>query len=298
MYVSLFPIKSPSSGPEAEPVLMLLNSCTDKSFPTRQDAEDFVAGKNPATASDKPEKFYAVAVGNEPGIYGDWETAQLAIKGVKGPKYKKFDTRAEAVEFIYQFGNETAQATVADEAPAAKKSKKTGAATGDEDEELEVEEDGDAEVEGVLHICTDGSSLSNGKVGAVAGVGVYFGPDDPRNVSERLEGEPQTNQRAELTAILRALQKVPVSQDVRIVTDSKYSISCVMEWYVNWEIRGWKTTDGSEVKNKDLIAAIRKKIKQREKAKTRTLFKWVKGHAKDLGNIAADELAVRGAKLK
>lgn len=32
----------------------------------------------------------------------------------------------------------------------------------------------------ILIIYTDGSSLGNGKVGARAGVGVYFGKDDPR----------------------------------------------------------------------------------------------------------------------
>ena len=46
-------------------------------------------------------------------------------------------------------------------------------------------------------VYSDGSCLNNGKKSARAGVGVYFGPDDPRNVSEPLEGA-QTNQRAEI----------------------------------------------------------------------------------------------------
>ncbi|KAI1135899.1 ribonuclease H-like domain-containing protein [Hypoxylon sp. FL0543] len=116
-----------------------------------------------------------------------------------------------------------------------------------------------------------------------------------RNVSERLQGEVQTNQRAELTAILRALEKVSDSEKIRIFSDSKYSISCVTEWYVNWQKNGWKTQSGP-VKNKDLIEAIRAKIDERSEAGTKTYFQWVKGHAENVGNVAADDLAVRGAK--
>ncbi|KAI1447506.1 ribonuclease H-like domain-containing protein [Annulohypoxylon stygium] len=116
-----------------------------------------------------------------------------------------------------------------------------------------------------------------------------------RNISERLKGDVQTNQRAELTAILRALESVPVKEKMRIFSDSKYSISCVTEWYVNWQKNGWKTKDGL-VKNKDLVEAVRAKIDERTEAGTKTYFQWVKGHATEAGNVAADELAVKGAR--
>lgn len=50
-----------------------------------------------------------------------------------------------------------------------------------------------------LHVWTDGACAGNGQIGSKAGVGVYFGPQDPRNVSRPLDGERQTNQRAEMT---------------------------------------------------------------------------------------------------
>jgi len=50
-----------------------------------------------------------------------------------------------------------------------------------------------------LVVYTDGSALGNGKAKSQAGVGVFFGVNDPRNVSERLDSDLQTNQRAELT---------------------------------------------------------------------------------------------------
>ena len=96
-------------------------------------------------------------------------------------------------------------------------------------------------------------------------------------------------------AILRALEIVSPNQDVHIKSDSKYSIQCVTEWYLSWEKNGWMTRDGP-VKNKDLILLIRAKLVSRESKGTKTQFIWVKGHASDPGNIAADRLAVEGAK--
>ena len=117
-----------------------------------------------------------------------------------------------------------------------------------------------------------------------------------RNVSERLKGDVQTNQRAELTAILRALEIAKLDQNVRIFTDSQYSINCVTTWGPSWEKKGWLTASGEPVKNKDLVMAIRSRMAKREAAPSQTLFTWVKGHSDDPGNSAADELAVNGAK--
>lgn len=150
---------------------------------------------------------------------------------------------------------------------------------------------------GPIVVYTDGSSLGNGRVGAVAGVGVYFGPKDPRNVSEPLRGERQTNQRAELTAVARALDHVPIDREILIVTDSNYSIKCLTEWFIKWEQKGWKNSQGKPVENRDLIEPIIARIRERDICKAKTKFKWIKGHANDPGNVAADSLAVNGSRL-
>ncbi|KAI9815791.1 MAG: hypothetical protein M1827_002187 [Pycnora praestabilis] len=147
-----------------------------------------------------------------------------------------------------------------------------------------------------LRIYTDGSSLGNGAQGAVAGVGVYFGDGDSRNVSERLAGPRQSNNRAELTAIQRALDIAPRNRDVTIYTDSRYSIDCVTVWYINWRRNNWLTSLKKPVENKDLIENILSKIEERNALKAETKFEWLKGHADDPGNVAADHLAVDGAK--
>ncbi|KAI4199651.1 MAG: hypothetical protein LQ350_004442 [Teloschistes chrysophthalmus] len=149
---------------------------------------------------------------------------------------------------------------------------------------------------GALRIHTDGSALGNGKAGAFAGVGVYFGPGDKRNVSETLPGPRQTNQRAELTAIFRALEIVPKNRDVSIITDSKYAIDCVTVWHINWRKNGWKNASGKAVENKDLIENILAKIDERKSLQVQSEFEWVKGHAQHPGNVEADRLAVEGAR--
>ena len=108
----------------------------------------------------------------------------------------------------------------------------------------------------------------------------------------------QTNQRAELTAILRALQSVPVTQSVRIFSDSTYSINCISEWYKSWSSNGWRTRSGEPVMNQDIIKAVRSFIDTRDKSGTITMFRWVKGHSTDSGNVAADQLAVQGARQR
>lgn len=119
--------------------------------------------------------------------------------------------------------------------------------------------------------------------------------DPPSNISEPLEGEAQTNNRAELTAILRALQIAPKNKDIEIVTDSNYSINCATVWFRNWAAKGWKTSTGQPAENQDLIKAVRALIDERDGNGNETKFTWIKGHNDDPGNTAADKLAVAGA---
>ncbi|KAF1982173.1 ribonuclease H-like protein [Aulographum hederae CBS 113979] len=147
----------------------------------------------------------------------------------------------------------------------------------------------------VVNIHTDGSSLGNGKSGAVAGVGVFFGPGDTRNLSETLPGARQTNQRAELTAIVRALDLARLDHHVCIHSDSNYAIQCVTVWFIKWRENGWQTAGKKPVENKDLVEKIVERVDERRRVGAKTEFVWVKGHANDPGNNAADGLAVQGA---
>jgi ribonuclease HI/exonuclease III len=136
---------------------------------------------------------------------------------------------------------------------------------------------------------TDGSCLANGSTEAAAGAGVWVAPNHPWNASVRVQGDSQSNQAGELTAILTALRTAPRTTPVRIVSDSRYCIEGIVLHSTHWEAKGWVDTD-----NKDLFQNIISWCRARA---AKTSFKWVKGHSRNIGNEAADVLAAAGALL-
>lgn len=100
----------------------------------------------------------------------------------------------------------------------------------------------------------------------------------------------QTNNVAELEAILRVLVAAPSGVDLRILTDSEYALKAVTVWHKAWRRNGWKTRDGKPVKNRERIEAATDVIRLRT---GRTEVQWVKGHADHPLNEAADRLAVK-----
>jgi len=143
-------------------------------------------------------------------------------------------------------------------------------------------------------VYSDGACRGNGKPGSIAGIGVWYGHNDPRNISERCPGD-QTNNRAELIAIIRVLETEPHSNfGILIRTDSSYSLSCVTKWIQNWRAKGWKTADGKPVKNRDVIEYLSALLSHRAARGQPVKLEYVKGHAGIEGNEGADRLAVRG----
>jgi len=109
-----------------------------------------------------------------------------------------------------------------------------------------------------MRVFTDGSCTSNGRPGAKAGFAVWFPEHPALSCAERVpDGQSQTNQRAELSAIHRAVEILETNghctDDLEIYTDSKYSIDCLTNWLTGWIARGWKTADGKDVLHQDLI---------------------------------------------
>jgi ribonuclease HI len=103
----------------------------------------------------------------------------------------------------------------------------------------------------------DGACKNNGTQAgtARAGVGVYFGPQSPHNISKRIEGV-QTSQRAEINAALCALQVVErelldnlnVSRVV-LVCDSQYVVDAMTKWVFTWQENGWEDAHGRPIIN-------------------------------------------------
>jgi ribonuclease HI len=107
-------------------------------------------------------------------------------------------------------------------------------------------------------VFTDGSCIGNGRPGAKAGYAVWFPDHRDWSVSARVpDDQPQTNQRAELMAIHRAVcvleERGIYDEEIVVYTDSDYSIQCLTKWISGWIARGWKTAEGKDVLHQDLI---------------------------------------------
>ncbi|TKR93353.1 hypothetical protein L596_007827 [Steinernema carpocapsae] len=147
--------------------------------------------------------------------------------------------------------------------------------------------------DGVPVVYTDGACSSNGRKNARAGYGVYWGDDHPDNVSKPLEGSAATNNRAELQAVVVALQQA-VAKDLprlTIKTDSQLIVKSTNQWMQGWKRKGWVTSNGQAVANQDLLKEIDKLMGQ-----VHTNIEHVRGHAGVHGNEMADQLAVAGAE--
>ena len=163
-----------------------------------------------------------------------------------------------------------------------------------------------------IHIFTDGATPNNqNKSGnRRGGVGVFFGDDDPRNISfGMIETEKQkvTNNVCELTACIRALERIMstekiIGKQIVIYTDSMYIVNTIANWASGWEKNGWKK-DGGKISNLDLVKKL-----YYYSINFGIIYRHVDAHTTEpddkdskewkllYGNMMADKLAVEGAK--
>ena len=107
-----------------------------------------------------------------------------------------------------------------------------------------------------MEIYTDGSLKKSGR--STYGGWAFVVIHDSQEIYHDFGSEYNTtNQRMELTAILKALEYAKTkrrgSERVVVYSDSAYAINCYLkEWYINWQNNGWINSSGKEVANKDL----------------------------------------------
>jgi ribonuclease HI len=102
------------------------------------------------------------------------------------------------------------------------------------------------------YVYTDGACSDNGKINALAGLGIFFGDTDPRNVSAKIIGK-QSNNVAELEAIYQTYALIEddlkLGKTIGIVTDSVYALGCVTSYGKTQENSFWK----KNIPNKELV---------------------------------------------
>ena len=140
----------------------------------------------------------------------------------------------------------------------------------------------------MLKIWTDGSCLGNPGPGGWA-----FVATDGKNTAERCGGEKDTtNNRMELTAVIRAITAARKHNEIEIHTDSQYVKNGTQVWMKNWKKNNWRTADKKPVKNQDLWQKLDELVSM-----IKIHWVWVRGHNGEELNERCDELA-RGAATK
>jgi ribonuclease HI len=206
--------------------------------------------------------FYAVANGKNIGVFLNWNDCSNSVKGYKGALYKKFNTKKEADNFIEMNKKDITDFDKVD-----------------------------------YCVYTDGACSNNGKKNAIAGIGIFFGVDDVRNTSKKIEGK-QSNNTAELSAIVETYHIIKDDiingKKIAIVSDSQYAIWCVSSYGEKCCKKNWNV----DIPNKELVKTAYELYKNIPNIR----FIHIKAHTDNtdihsLGNHNADRLANMAVEL-
>lgn len=133
-----------------------------------------------------------------------------------------------------------------------------------------------------VEIFTDGACKGNpgpGGWGAILRMGAHE--------KELSGGEAETtNNRMEMTAVIRALNALTEPCAVTLHTDSRYVIDGMTKWLEGWKRKGWVNASKQPVRNQDLWHDLIEAVKHHQ-----VTWEWVKGHNGHPENERADQLA-------
>jgi ribonuclease HI len=132
-------------------------------------------------------------------------------------------------------------------------------------------------------VFTDGSCEGNPGRGGWAWVWVE---DDRIVASERGLDPDTTNNRMELTALIRALRALPADLEITVHSDSQLCVRTINEWAPGWEARGWRRK-GGPIANLELVKELLALVRSHPRARIR----WIRAHDGSRWNEYVDALA-------
>ncbi len=140
-----------------------------------------------------------------------------------------------------------------------------------------------------VDIYTDGACSGNPGPGGY-GVILMYG-----SLKRELSGgeKQTTNNRMELSGVIRGLSALREPCEVALYTDSQYVVNAMTKgWAKKWQANGWMRNKREKALNPDLWEKLLALCEQHE-----VTFHWVKGHAENAFNNRCDALAVEAARL-
>ena len=137
---------------------------------------------------------------------------------------------------------------------------------------------------------TDGACSGNPGPGGWGAILEYGGAEKELSGGE----DSTTNNRMELTAVIRGLEALKEPCTVELYSDSKYVIDALQKgWAKGWRARGWIKSDKKPALNPDLWQRLL------ELTQTHQVHcHWVKGHADNPKNNRCDQMAVEQWKVR
>ena len=135
-----------------------------------------------------------------------------------------------------------------------------------------------------VKIYTDGACSGNPGPGGYAAILIYNGIEKEISGGDR----DTTNNKMELTAVIKGLEMLKEKCIVTIYSDSAYIVNSIQNgWIYSWKKNNWIKSDKTKVKNIDLWEKLLKQMDFHEVS-----FIKVKGHSDNEYNNRCDRLAV------
>ncbi|VDP29896.1 unnamed protein product [Soboliphyme baturini] len=239
--------------------------------------------------------YYAVRSGYKPGVYETWDDCKRQVDGFSAAEFRKFKKKQDALKFIGSASSDAALYPEDESATAGSWVRNN--LLKETNHKLREKPQFTLSRKNIVStaipvVYTDGACSDNGGNNAAAGIGVYWGKDDPRNVSERLEGK-QTSNRAEIEACCRAVEQAIHfgMRKIEVRTDSAYVVNAITKWMNKWDENGMTRSNGQEVLNLIDLMRLRRLAERLE-----VTWKLVRGHSGNEGNEEADKLARLGTE--
>ena len=224
--------------------------------------------------SNRTKKYYAVAIGKNPGIYHEWYGeggAEAQVRGFPGARFKGFTTHSEAAKYL------EAQSSPSISYRLPRRGEKKGKKAISQYRPSN----------GTVNIYTDGGCINNPGPGGYGIVIIRSGQRTELTGGYRLT----TNNRMELMACIVGLQQLNSPSKVTLCSDSRYVVDGISKgWAQKWHDNNWMRNKRERAENTDLWQQLL------DLCRDHTVeFDWVRGHSGNPENERCDQLAKQSA---